>query len=580
MGRFKSSVLSLILAVGLILGVSLSAKASLVDFFENFANNLISGVVTSVYEYASGALKTITNLATGTVTHFANGNISSVDALYVAWDMDGLRQYIKDNGYEEALKDFWNVDSINKLNAAQILKFLSAPESQGGGELNKDDIEDIFDDYTSTEIVTTTYEYDSDGKLVATHTPVVDENGNVVDGKQNTTHYDNGKIDKITGWVYDKENESWNEAELDYICNDNGRIIKAEGNLALAQGLSQQMLLEGEDLDAEGTIFFDDIGRMKEFGFGAGDGYAKRAEFHYDAQGRLTLVDIYNNDSNKVKALTYHYAGNNITKVVLTENKGGGYWAVVSTTHYVYGRNNELLYTYVQRDVSSSSDYEEFKNAMKGSPYWDEVFGSMSEEKIEETLHQLYEALCKGTLRIGGSIEINGITFKLVKEGEGSRIDANSYHFRHLPKELTKQLGKGIPTNTVTDYTYYVFGRPIYTTTVGLSQTEGYDWDTMWGDPAVTGQVYQDDEGNWHMKVIVWTNEEKTEWEEVSIILDLSLLSEEERAEIENILNEYAQSGENLTLYGATSTGEISEGTTLQILGLGKGPFEEHPFDF
>lgn len=113
--------------------------------------------------------------------------------------------------------------------------------------------------------------------------------------------------------------------------------------------------------------------------------------------------------------------------------------------------------------------------------------------------------------------------------------------------------------------------------------TSGFDPepepDPASSDPAVTGGVYQDNQGNWHMQVMVWTNKEKTEWGKVDITLDLSSLGDQDLANIENILADYADSGQNLTLYGLTPTGEISQGYTLQVLGLGKGPFEEHPFD-
>ena len=594
MGRGKRLALGIILTLGLILSFGFSAKASLVNFFSDFAENLVSGVVTNVYEYSGGQLIQVTSLATGAITHYANGHISHVDTLYVKWDMEGLRDYIESNGLEEALKEYFGVDDISKLTAAQILEFLAAPEAEGGAELSEEEIQEIIHAYTSTEIATTTYEYDEEGKLIATHTPAVDENGNIVKDengniRENITHYGNGKIDKITGWIYDSENDAWEEAELNYIYNENGKLIKAEGNLALASGISGQMLLGGDNLNADGTILFDSMGRMKEFGFGTGDGYEKRAEFNYDEKGRLTRVDIYNGDGEKVKALTYEYEGDNVSKVIVTENKGD-WWAVASETQYIYGRHNQLLYTETLMDdlVKFGSDYEEFKEYMMKSPYWNDVFSGMNDEEIEDTLRQLYKALCEGDLSVGGSIEINGITFSLVREGtDRSRLDitndVKTYRFRHLTKELTQQLGTGIPTDIahVVLRTYYVFGKPFYTTRdVEVEGVSGYDWDTMWGDPAVTGTVYQDDEGNWHMKVIVWTDLEKTEWEEVDITLDLSLLDEDTKAEIEGILAEYAKSGENLTLYGATSTGTIYEGTTLQILGLGKGPFEEHPYDF
>ncbi|OQX79468.1 MAG: hypothetical protein B6D56_07005 [Candidatus Omnitrophica bacterium 4484_70.1] len=602
MGRGKRLALGIILTLGLILSFGFSAKASLVNFFSDFAENLVSGVVTNIYEYNEGQLIQVTSLATGTVTHYANGHISHVDTLYVKWDMEGLRDYIESNGLEEALKEYFGVDDINDLTAAQILEFLAAPEEEGGAGLSEEEIQEIIHAYTSTEIATTTYEYDEEGKLKATHTPVVDENGNIVEGKQNTTYYNNGKIDYIEGWIYDSENDEWKEAKLVYHYDENGKLIKAEGNLALAPGISGQMLLpEDGSLNADGTIFFDSQGRMKEFGFGTGDNYEKRAEFNYDEKGRLSRVDIYNGDGEKVKALTYEYEGDNVSKVIVTEKRvdeegNEWWWAVVSETQYIYGRHNQLLYTETLMDdtieTEFGSDYEEFKEYMMKSPYWNRVFSGMNDEEIEDTLRQLYKALCEGNLSVGGSIEINGITFSLVQEGEGSRlditIDGKTYHFRHLNKTLTQQLGTGVPKDTqhviVTLRTYYVFGKPFYTTrdveVVGVEEGPGYDWDTMWGDPAATGNVYQDAQGRWHMKVIVWTNEEKTEWEEVDIILDLSLLDEDTRAEIEGILAEYAKSGENLTLYGLTSTGTIYEGTTLQVLGLGKGPFEEHPYDF
>ncbi|MCD6583871.1 MAG: hypothetical protein J7K71_04220, partial [Candidatus Omnitrophica bacterium] len=281
------------------------------------------------------------------------------------------------------------------------------------------------------------------------------------------------------------------------------------------------------------------------------------------------------------KALTYEYEGDNVSKVIVTENKGD-WWTVTSETQYIYGRHNQLLYTVTPMDdvIEFGSDYEEFKEYMMKSPYWNNVFSDMTDEQIEDTLRQLYKALCEGDLSVGESIVINGITFSLVREGtDRSRlditIDGKTYHFRHLTKELTQQLGTGIPK--VVLRTYYAFAKPFYTTREGVS---GYNWDTMWGDPAATGKVWQDEQGNWHMSVIVWTDKEKTEWEKVDIILDLSLLDEDTKAEIEGILAEYAKSGKNLTLYGLTSTGTIYEGAVLQVLGLGKGPFEEHPYDF
>ncbi|MFH1327898.1 MAG: hypothetical protein ABIH76_03485 [Candidatus Bathyarchaeota archaeon] len=122
----------------------------------------------------------------------------------------------------------------------------------------------------------------------------------------------------------------------------------------------------------------------------------------------------------------------------------------------------------------------------------------------------------------------------------------------------------------------------------GVITDEHLEWVQTWtdldpppppADPAATGAVYQAADGTWHMQVKVWTNEQGTEWVEIDIALDLSSLDETSLAEVESVLREYAASGKDLTLYGLSSGGVLYDGAVLQVLGLGRGPFEQHPFD-
>lgn len=115
---------------------------------------------------------------------------------------------------------------------------------------------------------------------------------------------------------------------------------------------------------------------------------------------------------------------------------------------------------------------------------------------------------------------------------------------------------------------------------------EWYQWEVdpnwsggTWGDPAVTGTVSQRN-NNWYMNVNAWTNDDKTTHQTVTIELNLDALKPEQRAAMEQVLQEYRASGEQLTLYGLSQNETISQGTKLVAMGLGKGSFTAHPFDF
>ena len=131
-------------------------------------------------------------------------------------------------------------------------------------------------------------------------------------------------------------------------------------------------------------------------------------------------------------------------------------------------------------------------------------------------------------------------------------------------------------------------------------------WNNLWGDPAVAGDLSYDPEtGTVHLTVDIWrdvngklhinqdywdslSDEEKQEIinneggidnikfynEELTIELDLSLLDEA----IANSIIEAAKAGESTILFGL-GPDELKPNDTLQVLGLGFGPFEEFPYD-
>jgi hypothetical protein len=212
------------------------------------------------------------------------------------------------------------------------------------------------------------------------------------------------------------------------------------------------------------------------------------------------------------------------------------------------------------------SDKQDFFNAMEKSPFWDQVFGNMDPKQREEVLSQLYEALVTGELGVGDKITIDGITFELVKEGQGARLDAykdgEHYKMRHLDPSLTRELenskGKSLDE--------------------AMNEKKGWS-KKMKGDPAATGRVYYDEkEGCWKMEVEYWSNLEiSNKQEKMTIKLNLdSFLDPEQKARVLAQLRKAAESGELITLYGATLDDQLGEGYTLDVLGLGKGDFQNH----
>lgn len=168
--------------------------------------------------------------------------------------------------------------------------------------------------------------------------------------------------------------------------------------------------------------------------------------------------------------------------------------------------------------------------------------------------------------------QITGIS----RTGEGTRIVRGSIGPNGEPSELVFNMGNySAEASWHPNMGWYI-------------SKESYDWvlDTSngeWegsGDPAATGTVYQGEDGQWYMDVTVWSDESNTEYENITINLDLDALSPEARATLIEILQEYADSGEQLTLFGITADGTLSDQNTLEVLGLGKGNFDNHPFDY
>jgi hypothetical protein len=144
------------------------------------------------------------------------------------------------------------------------------------------------------------------------------------------------------------------------------------------------------------------------------------------------------------------------------------------------------------------------------------------------------------------------------------------------------------------DTTYFLFGRPLFLESDRVileeKEIEGTkerinnpptqeiinDPEPPRADPAATGTILLKD-GKWYMEVVVWTNPQGTTYEVITVELDLETALEIPLEEMEEILREFAKSGELLTLYGYSDKGILYEGAVLQVVNLGKGPFGNHP---
>ena len=615
MSRLKGLCLSAIIILSFLVVPYVAQAYDLGDILGLMSSAISSGNITSVYEYQNGFMTGVGDLATGTMTHLPNGEVSEITQLSLDYDVDGMIQWLKDNGLWEQFCDEMGYDPATGLSTdpdnqgqpvqvSHIVAFLGNSDEEGGDpRASEAEIEALLD--ANSEVVSTTITrvYGENGVLAAQVTPVFDQNGNIVDGLANTTTYENGSISQIDGYVWQADDPTTSADESGWIAANltyNWETYSATGNLALAPGLQQNMLNDGEVLNAEGTIYFDNQGRMKEFGLLVDGTYSKRASFEYDPQGRLTNVALYDRNQELRGALSYEYKGPYTVSVTEWANfePGGTDMEIVSTTTYEYGRYNALETTTTIWDgVESADDFASFEEAMKASAYYGAVFGSIADadgdgsnqDEINAALHELYDALVSGKLKIGGTVTIAGIEFQMVAEtGENSvarldaRVGGTRYQMRHIPKALYDNLGKGHSGGSVIQTTYFLFGKPIFSATTNVGGGGTIDWGDMWGDPAATGTVYIADDGSVHMLVDVYTyinedGEQVTvqleEGEEIDIVLDLSLLNDDEKSAILNA----AATGQAIVLHGGTNTGSIYEGAILTVFGLGAGEFDKHP---
>ena len=77
------------------------------------------------------------------------------------------------------------------------------------------------------------------------------------------------------------------------------------------------------------------------------------------------------------------------------------------------------------------------------------------------------------------------------------------------------------------------------------------------------------------MEVEVWTNFDGVNRleEPITVYLDLSKADDETKEAIANSV------GQKMIIHGNSEGGVLEDGYTLEVLGLGVGPFEEHPLD-
>ena len=106
-----------------------------------------------------------------------------------------------------------------------------------------------------------------------------------------------------------------------------------------------------------------------------------------------------------------------------------------------------------------------------------------------------------------------------------------------------------------------------------------FNWDdNSWGDPAASGSVYEDENGDLYMITEYWTDEDGVVHNEtLRIKLDTSVLTAEQIEVLKEGIKAIQEEGFNVTLYGESITGSLREGDTLVVFNLGKGEFESHP---
>jgi len=582
MGRLRKWIVT----VGLIfvmtfsfVGPSYAFLDDLIDALNSFfssAEDFINSIVTS-FNYLGSNLVSIRDWTTGTVTYYAGGNPTYVigimpdgaklynylvgqglDDDYLTWINNNYEKYkALDTDNDGTIED----DEARDIGA--IAAFLE--DNQG---YSTDRILDIIAE--NSTLRTTYYVYDdTTGILEFTYFYITDEKGNEVtvtgtswdpengicNGKRaQVTLYDNGRIDKIIGWTKDGETDQWQMKTAQFFDSDNdGTNDYAIGALDLI-GID---IPRATGFTAEyGKVEFDSLGRINKVYIDAngdgkgtdGDGFESlAAAYTYDAQGRLTMIEVYDDSGTAIAKVEMTYEGNRLaTQTVMT--KDGGSWEVQSITSYHYGDNNVLLYA---KTITQ---------------------GERTEEVTESEVGQ----------------DLNG---------DGDQLDTIKYTYATTTTDITWYLfGRSVFATSETEETE-----------IGKQVTR--DIDPRRHSPTVTGNLSYNAENNtWHMDVYVWTGvgdpnnihvdrnywnslseEEKQrikkmaeeaggkvviEENPITIELDISNLSESDLEFLQNNI------GNILTVHGWTIDGLIKNGYILEVVGFGKWGYEPyHPYD-
>jgi len=593
-----------IVTMGLIFVMSFSFAGSsyaffgafdtLADALNNFfssAKDFINSIVTS-FNYINGSLTSIADWTVKSITFFAGGNPTKTIGLVpdAAKLLDWLTQQGFFDDFVKWLNDHYedyralDKDNDHKIEDSEVR---DAPDIgaiaaylQDKKGYSQDRIMEVIAENSS--IATTYNVYNDKGMLAYSYFYITDENGNRVTGtgrpedgvvngyRAQVTFYDNGRVSQIIGWAKSGDSGDWEKRIATFYDTDNdGTNDYAEGfleligvNIPAATGFTAEY----------GKVVFDSLGRISEVYIdGNGDGTGSdsdkfetlKARYHYDAQGRLTRIDVYGDGGEIVAKVEMGYAGGRLAFQKIFTKDSGGSWTLASTITYHYGPNDVLLYT---KEISTGT-----------------VEGVNESDVSEKEL----------------GIDLNN---------NGTLEDSISYDFNNDGDTLDT-VTLTIKTTTIT---WYLFGRRVFVT----RQNELVDTQVTTDNdprprasPTVTGNLFYDAQTDtWYMKVYVWTGvgdpnnihvdrnywnslseEEKQrirrmaeeaggkvviEENPITIELDISNLSDSDLEFLQNNI------GNILTLHGWTIDGLIKNGYILEVVGFGKWSYEPyHPYD-
>ena len=544
----------------------------------------------------------------------------------------------------------------------------------GGGEASQSEIKVVI-----KEVKVQRKYYDEAGRIQK----VVDSEGHLI----REYVYEKGILIKEVIYDYDKESESskptyeihYIGGNRSYVTNENGVVIAQihydGAKISKITGTGEGMRVLGFDpgTDEGGlTLYFNEMG-LPDYVENSEGG---RREWLY----RWDIEAIINGVEDQIKALCEAFGWyideiSDAATVELIEQLAGWLLGILQNTHArLIAFVDWSIIPDFSASLAESADFEEFYNALTGeySDEWEEFISALEEElgrsltddEIRDILLQLYIALITDELGIGGSIdiEIDGVTLtfslKHSPDASANGTDGDDYAifvtlngreyelttfydcaFGDLPWMDDTTVELEVP-HAGEEYVSRIVVLGMFTfdtsNVIPDAQTNAnYNWGGALNNrasPTVTGQIYQDEEGNWRMRVYVWTGQgdpgnihidrefwellnaaasgdeeaikklkemgfdigsqeeaqayieeinrrlEETggeliiEEESIEIMLDISGLSSEEIAYLQEHI------GEILVLHGTTPDGLIENGDILVIVGFGKWEYEPyHP---